>query len=61
MISRVCVSDADGNEPLVFDNVDEVFFINAETHSSALALAHKSETEHTVFVNARIALAVELS
>lgn len=61
MISQVCVFDAEGNEPLQFKDVQEVFFINEETHSSAVKLADTDEASHCLFVNAKLALAVSLN
>jgi hypothetical protein len=58
---HVRVFDAEGNVPLEFDEIEQVYFINEETHSDAERLAQRGDSNEAVlFVNARLALAVEL-
>lgn len=54
------VFDAKGNEPLEFNDIEQVYFINEETHSDAERLAQRGTNQAVLFVNARLALAVEL-
>jgi hypothetical protein len=57
---HVRVFDAEGNVPLEFDDIEQVYFINEETHSDAERLAQRGSNQAVLFVNARLALAVEL-
>jgi len=57
---QVRVFDDHDSDPIEFDGIDQVYFINEETHSDATRLAQRGNDETILFVNARLALAVEL-
>ena len=58
-MSHVNVFDNNG-EVIEVRDVNQVYFINEETHSDADRLVQRGDDTSVLFVNARLALAVEI-